>query len=62
MKVLIGFFNVLLGAFFVWMGAFQLITAMLPDDVAINVAGEHGRWMRENVFRLPPVTEKENTP
>ncbi len=57
MIYLTSIFQILIGAFFVWLGAFQLITAMLPKDFAMKVAEEHGAWVRENVFRLPPTDE-----
>lgn len=54
MTMIQGLLYILFGSFLVWMGAFILITAMLPKDFAIKVAGEHGRWTRENIFKLPP--------
>lgn len=54
MEIISGFIYIMLGVFFVWMGSFQLITAMLPHDIAMKAAEAHGSWMRENVFRLPP--------
>lgn len=47
-----------IGAFLLWIGAFMLITAMLPHDIAMKTAEEHGKWWRENVFHLPPITRK----
>lgn len=60
MTIFWGFINVIVGVIFIWMGAFQMITAMLPKDFALIVAEAHGSWMRENVFKLPPIEEKQN--
>jgi hypothetical protein len=52
--ILSGFLYMILGVFLLWMGAFQFITAMVPKDVGIAFAEQHGAWMREHVFKLPP--------
>lgn len=46
------------GVFFIWLGSFQLITAMVPKEVAIQFAEKHGAWMREHIFKLPPAKEQ----
>lgn len=50
--------TIIAGVFFIWLGSFQLITAMVPKEVAIQFAEKHGAWMREHVFKLPPAKEK----
>lgn len=52
-----GFLYIMLGSFFIWMGALQLIGAMLPHDFAMKMAEQHGAWVRENIFHLPPTKE-----
>jgi hypothetical protein len=53
-----GLFFILLGVVFLWMGSLQMIFTMLPKDKGILVAEWHGAWIRENVFRLPPIPPK----
>lgn len=53
-----GLFSVLLGVFLLWMGSLQIICSMLPRDKGILVAEWHGAWIRENIFRLPPISPK----
>lgn len=55
MGIIAGFFYIFIGVFFVWMGAFQLIAGMLPHDVAMKMAVDHGKWTREHVFKLEPI-------
>ncbi len=57
MTLISGLFYIMIGVFFIWLGSFQIITSMLPHDFAINVAETHGKWVRENVFKLPPIKE-----
>lgn len=54
--------TIIAGVFFIWLGSFQLITAMVPKEVGIQFAEKHGAWIRENVFNLPPVKSKGDTP
>ena len=59
MGIFASLFYILIGAFFIWMGSFQLIASMLPDDAALDMAKAHGKWTRENIFKLPPTEQKE---
>lgn len=58
--MLTGFIYVLTGAFFIWLGAFQIITAMLPHDFAMQAAEKHGAWVREHIFKLPPENQTQS--
>ena len=53
-----GLFFMLLGAFFLWMGAIQTIGSMMPKEAGLKMAEAHGAWIRENVFKLPPIDKE----
>jgi len=58
MQILSGFLSVVVGVVFIYFGAFQIIVNMVPHDVGMKFAEQHGAWMREHVFHLPPIEEK----
>jgi len=49
-----GFFMILYGALFIYLGAAQMVFSAMPHEQGMKAAEIHGRWVRENVFHLPP--------
>lgn len=60
MQILTGFLYVLFGVVWIYLGAFQIIANMVPHDVGMKFAEQHGAWMREHVFHLPHIEEKSH--
>lgn len=57
MQILTGFLYVIFGVVGIYLGAFQIMANMVPHDVGMKFAEQHGAWMREHVFHLPPIEE-----
>lgn len=61
MTFILGIFYMCVGVLFLWFGAFQFITALVPHDVGVQFAEEHGRWMRDHIFGLSITDERQDT-